>query len=69
MANLRRYSPPEDILNNENVQMAIKVLGAVLMGTKTKGLETNFFMTDELGVEHQYHLDVSENRIIVPPTE
>jgi hypothetical protein len=62
---LKRYSPPEDILNDANVQTAIKVLGAVLMATKTKGLETDFPMVDQFGVTHQYHLDISEKNILL----
>lgn len=61
----KRYAPPRELLQNENVQQAIKVLGAVLMLTKTKGMETTFSMVDEFGVSHQYHLDISENQIIV----
>lgn len=66
MSNPKRYNAPLTLVQNENVQHAIKVLGAALMLTKTKGLETNFTMVDENGVEHQYHLDISENRIFVP---
>lgn len=60
----KRYAPPRELLQNENIQKAIKVLGAALMLTKTKGLETTFHMVDEFGVDHQFHLDISENRII-----
>jgi len=66
---LKRYSPPEDILNDANVQTAIKVLGTVLMATKTKGLETDYTMTDEFGITHQFHLDISEKNILLGTPE
>lgn len=62
----KRYTPSREMLQNENIQQAIKVLGAALMLTKTKGLETTFTMVDEFGVNHQYHLDISENKILLP---
>lgn len=60
----KRYVPPRALLENENVQTAIKILGAALMLVGSKGLETTFTLVDEFGVNHQYHLDISENQII-----
>lgn len=65
MSDPKRYNAPPEIVENPNVQQAIKILGAVLMLTKAKGLETNFSMVDEFGVTHQFHLDISENKILV----
>ena len=65
MNKAKRYNAPLSVVQNENVQRAIKILGAALMLTKTKGLETTFSMVDEFNVSHQYHLDISENKILV----
>lgn len=60
----KRYAPPREMLQNENIQKAIKILGAALMLTKSPGLETTFTLVDEAGAEHTYHLDISEQKII-----
>lgn len=61
----KRYAPPREMLQNENVQKAIKILGAALMLTKAPGLETTFTLVDEFDVNHTYHLDISEQRILI----
>ena len=65
----KRYNPPPELLENENVQKAIKILGAALMLTKSKGMESNFVLQDEFGVTHRYHLDISEKSNLILPDE
>lgn len=69
MDGFNRNNAPPEMVQNENIQKAIKILGATLMVTKTKGLETTFYLVDQFGVKHQYHLDISEQIIMVPGDE
>ena len=64
-----KQAPSRTLLQNENVQKAIKILGAALMLTKSAELETTFTLVDELNVGHQYHLQIKEQIIRTKDTE
>ncbi len=64
-----KQAPSRALLQNENMQKAIKILGAALMLTKSGELETTFTLVDELNVEHQYHLQIKEQIIRTADTE
>lgn len=60
---------PRAVVRHPNVQTAIKILGSVVMATKSEMLDTTFSLVDEFGVSHQFHLTISENKIFVPENE